>query len=95
MKINLKKNFVDVYGIENTDASIHAAVAAALFNLGQSKSASRDDKIRAYNLSVKLISNDGEIDVTSEDITLIKEVAGDAFTAGGYGQIVNIVENLK
>ena len=95
MKINLKKNFVDVHGVENADASIHAAVAEALFNLGQSKPASRDDKIRAYNLSVSLIKNDGCIEASSEDITLIKDVCAETFTAGGYGQIVNIVENLK
>lgn len=95
MKINLNRNFVDVNGVENTDASIYTAVAEALFNLGQSKPAARDDKIRAYKLSVSLIKNNGCIEASSEDITLIKEVCADTFTAGGYGQIISIVENLK
>lgn len=41
---------------------------------------------------MKVMQNPSEVEVTTEEATLIKEACGDILTAGGYGQIVELIE---
>lgn len=54
---------------------------------------SEEDKMRCYHLSVQLSEHPDEIELTTNDGTLIKRIAADSFVAGIYGQIYDIIEN--
>ena len=56
------------------------------------ESMSAEDKYRSYKLCQTIMASD-EVDLTSEDITLIKKVCSRCISgAGGYGQIVDLIE---
>lgn len=49
--------------------------------------------LMAYDLSQRIIKSTGEIEITVEEASLIKEGAEALVTsAGGYAQIVNLIE---
>ena len=54
---------------------------------------SDDEKIRCYHLAVQLAEHPGEVELTTNDGTLIKKIASADFVAGIYGQIYDIIEN--
>nr|DAJ04724.1 MAG TPA: hypothetical protein [Caudoviricetes sp.] len=95
MKVNLNKQFKDFKGEELKGESIAYSVAEALFFYGKDKPVSNDDKFKAYCISQKIIKSNGDIEITAEEACLIKEVCGEALTAGGYGQVYDIIENNK
>ena len=64
----------------------------ALFNYGKDKPVGRDEKFKAYVLCQRIIQGGGILEVTTEEGTLIKEVCGESLTAGGYGQVYELIE---
>jgi hypothetical protein len=56
---------------------------------------SNENKYKAYKLSQKLIAGKGEVEITSEEATLIKEITVNYLVAGAYGQIEEIIEQVK
>lgn len=91
MKVNFNRRFKDVDGNELPDNVAHS-VAEALFFYGKDKPVNREDKFRAYCLSNRIVRQDGAVDLTTEEASLIKEVCGEVFTAGGYGQVYDLIE---
>lgn len=91
MKVNFNVNF-RTYAGEETSERIFNVVAQCLFNYGKDRQAKREDKFRAYMLSQRIMQNPGEVSITTEDATLIKEACSDIMTAGGYGQIYQLIE---
>lgn len=63
-----------------------------LYTAGGKKPMSQEDKVRAYKLSLQMQEHPEEVELTSEDMTLIKEVTNEALVAGAYGQIVQVLE---
>lgn len=59
------------------------------------KPVSREEKFKAYVLFQKIVQSGGVLNLESEDVTLIKEVCGDSLTAGGYGQVYELVERKE
>lgn len=52
-----------------------------------------DEKYQAYTLCVKIRESIAEIELKAEDISLIKRICGECISgAGGYGQIVDLLE---
>lgn len=92
MKVDLNRRFRGFDGNELDGDTIATAVAEALFNYGKDKPVGRDEKFKAYVLCQRIIQNGGILNLESEDITLIKEVCGECLTAGGYGQVYELVE---
>ena len=93
MKVNLNRKFKDFKGNEfYGDDVITTTVAEALFNYGKDKPVSRDDKFKAYVLCQRIIQNNGVLDITTEEGTLIKDVCSECLTAGGYGQVYALIE---
>jgi hypothetical protein len=92
MKVDFNKNFRNYNGLELTGQNIAYAVAEALFNYGKEKPVLREDKFRAYVLCQRIIQNNGILDITTEEATLVKEVCGECLTAGGYGQVYELIE---
>lgn len=92
MKVDFNKRFRNYQGIELAGQDIASAVAEALFNYGKDNPVGRDDKFRAYVLCQRIIQGGGILEITTEEGTLIKEVCGECLTAGGYGQVYELIE---
>lgn len=92
MNIDLNRQFKGYTGHELEGDNIAMSVAEALFNYGKDKPVGRDEKFKAYVLCQRIIQNDGVLEITTEEGTLIKEVCGECLTAGGYGQVHELIE---
>ena len=95
MKVDLNRRFRGFKGNELDGDNVATAVAEALFNYGKDKPVERDEKFKAYVLCQRIIQGGGVLDLESEDVTLIKEVCGESLTAGGYGQVYELVERKE
>lgn len=95
MKVDLNRRFRGFKGSELDGDNVATAVAEALFNYGKDKPVGRDEKFKAYVLCQRIIQGGGVLDLESEDVTLIKEVCGESLTAGGYGQVYELVERKE
>ena len=95
MKVDLNRRFRGFKGNELDGDKPPPAVAEALFNYGKDKPVGRDEKFKAYVLCQRIIQGGGVLDLESEDVTLIKEVCGESLTAGGYGQVYELVERKE
>lgn len=95
MKVNLNRQFKNYDGSELDGQNMAMAIAEALFNYGKDKPVGRDEKFKAYVLCQRIVQNGGVLDLESEDVTLIKEVCGESLTAGGYGQVYELVERKE
>lgn len=93
MTIDLNKKFKDYKGLDTNDV-ISDKVAEALYTAGITPdfAIKREDKFRAYKLCKSIIDNNGVVELSSEDISLIKEICSSFFTAGAYGQVHEILE---
>lgn len=92
MRVNFKVNFRAFNGAE-TGECIADVVAQCLYNYGKEKQVPREDKFRAYTLCNRVMLNPSEVELTTEEASLIKEACADILTAGGYGQIHMLIEN--
>lgn len=92
MKVNFNKNFKTFDG-HDTPEIMAMVVAQALYNHGSGKPVSADKKFQAYRLSQLIIREQGNVEITTEDATLIKEICSEVLTAGGYGQVYETIEN--
>ena len=90
--MDLNSRFRGFDGNELGGDNIATAVAEALFNYGKDKPVDRDEKFRAYVLCHRIIQGGGILEITTEEGTLIKEVCGECLTAGGYGQVYELIE---
>ena len=95
LKVDLNRRFRGFKGNELDGDNVATAVAEALFNYGKDKPVGRDEKFKAYVLCQRIIQGGGVLDLESEDVTLIKEVCGESLTAGGYGQVYELVERKE
>lgn len=94
MKIDFNKNFKNYLGKETSNV-IYEKVAEALYSVGAipELKMGKEEKFRAYMICQRLISNNGVVDITTEDATMIKDVCAAYLTAGAYGQIQEIIDN--
>lgn len=51
-----------------------------------------EEKYAAFKLSIQLASHPDKVEMTTDDGTLIKRLAGKTYVAGIYGQIYDLVE---
>lgn len=92
MKVNFNRKFKNFDGSELDGDTITIMVAKSLFTYGNAETVDSDTKFRAYILSQKIAGAAGEVDITVEEASLIKEVCGKSLIAGGYGQVCEIIE---
>lgn len=99
MKVNFDKPFTDADGqavmVGDQKQMISERLGFMLFNLVQIKGqpATPEQKYEAYCLLRKIKQNPGEVEITTEEGTLLKDIAAEALSAGAYGQIYDIIEN--
>lgn len=77
--------------IERRDVTLKYLVCNQLVN---SESVKKEDKVKAYNLALKIHNAKGEIEVQSEDITLIKDciLSNEKLPALLAGQAIQLIE---
>lgn len=95
MKANFNRNFKDFRGTELPGESIAHTVAEALFNHGTGTPAPENEKRMAYGLSRRIFLADGEVEITAEEAAFIERVCSEKLTAGGYGQIYELIEGIN
>lgn len=88
MKVNFNQSFKDYKG-EETKQVIKDTVCQCLYSCADGFSA--DEKFRAYTLTLLIIPSTGEMELSPEDATLIKRICERSLTAGGYGQIAELL----
>ena|SRR3990167_5616352 len=97
MKINFGSHVADLKGValkdeKGEDVKLHVPCVNALTaNYQKENDIGGDEKYRRYKLAVK-IDKPEEIEVTSEEITLIKKLVGFAFTPILVGGIFDKLE---
>jgi hypothetical protein len=98
MKRNFKVVIRNYRGGVMTDSNgqpqmMNEVLGLHLFN-GSNNSVKADDESlkRAYNLSVQMHTKPSEVECTTEDLTMIKEVAKASLVPGVYCQIVKLIE---
>ena len=91
-KFNLNREFTDCFGTIIAGEKISDAVAKHLY-LGKGLSNDNgDEKYAAYKLSTKIVTAKNDVEITPEEIALIKKMAAVCFTPGAYGQVLDLLD---
>lgn len=99
MKVNLSKYFTDAQGnpviVAGKPQVIGEHLCFALFNLTQvhGAPATPEQKYMAYKLCKRIQADASNVELSTEEGTFLKELAAEVLSAGGYGQVVDIIEN--
>lgn len=92
MKINFNQPFKNYNGnviLKDGQPQTMADVIAKSLFYAENLDAAR--KTTAYTLSQKIFQATGDVELTIEELSLIKETVAD-LNPGGYAQIVNLIE---
>jgi len=90
-QVDFNKKFKDFNGVEIGNRTISEELALALYNAGIPElPISNEEKFRAYKLSTKLISQNGVVELSNEDVTFLNTFSSHVFAAGAYGQILEL-----
>ncbi|MCC8175536.1 MAG: hypothetical protein LIO91_03790 [Bacteroidales bacterium] len=92
MKINFDKRFKTFSGKDTSD-KMSDLVCQCLFSYGQKPGATPDSKYTAYKLCNRIMATPAEVELTTEEASLVKDVCGAMLTAGGYGQVYDLIEH--
>lgn len=98
MKINLRKEIVGADGtpmtVKDKKQYICDHVCQILWQMEEveGNAATAEQKYRAYKLMQRIAANPDEVEMESEDVTLVKNLTLKCFRAGVYGQIVDAIE---
>lgn len=92
MKIDFNRHFKKFDGSEAPEI-MRDIISQALFNMGAGRHVDMTTKFNAYMLSQKIMNATGCVEISTEEATMIKEAAAATLTAGGYGQIHQLIEN--
>jgi len=93
-KFDFSRKFKNFKGIEFGTETMAEQIASVLFGAGATPELAIDnaDKFRAYKLSTKLIAGNGVIEISDEDAAFLEKYCAMAFSAGAYGQIMDILK---
>lgn len=95
MKVNFNVPFKNYKGKE-TNEIVGEKVAEALFCAGSnSDKISNENKYKAYKICRKISEAICEVEISTDEATLIKEICAGYLVAGGYGQICELIEGEK
>lgn len=96
MRVNFKQPFKDCYGADIEPAnSIGEQLCVQLFSVSKidGQPLSPEEKYMAYKLCGRIAASPENVELTSEEGTFIKRLAANIYSAGAYGQIVDLIEN--
>lgn len=89
------QQMIDKDGQDNAiDATLQTAIVNAVLSpLQQGQNEKGTEKVKKYDLAMKVYKSDGEVELSAEDIVLIKERIADVFSPLVVGQCFNLLEN--
>ncbi|WP_195375347.1 hypothetical protein [Parabacteroides leei] len=109
MKVNFNKVLKDYKGdevyknvevikdgkkeVEKQPQLIKDFVCQSLYTCGEGLT--QEEKYLSYTLTLRIIPSVEDIEISSEEGTLIKKVCDKYLTAGAYGQVVELIEGGK
>ena len=93
MKRNFNRQFKDFRGNDIPGRSVAQEITEALFNHGKITPATEEEKRMAYILCKRIAMSAGEVEISTEEAALVKKVCAQSLTAGGYGQVFEIIED--
>lgn len=100
MKVNLNNPILGLDGMpvlhkDGRPTMADKEIAVYLYNLSSLKGAALtpEQKYRAYTLCMRIASSPKDLNLTTEEACLIKDVCFEKMSAGAYGQIVDMIEN--
>lgn len=101
MKLNFDKTFTDCFGKEVVNektgkgTNIAESLCMVIFNLNNvgGSPLPPEKKYDLHKICRKIADNPGDVELTTEEGSLLKEVAAEAYKCGAYGQVVDIIEN--
>ena len=101
MKVNFDRPFVDCFGKEVVNektgkgTNIAESLCMVIFNLNTVGGVPLppEKKYDLHKISRKIAACPEEVEISTEEGTLLKEVAAEAYSCGAYGQVVDIIEN--
>lgn len=101
MKVNFDRPFVDCFGKEVVNektgkgTNIAESLCMVIFNLNTVGGVPLppEKKYDLHKISRKIATCPGEVEISTEEGTLLKEVAAEAYSCGAYGQVADIIEN--
>lgn len=101
MKLNFDKTFTDCFGNEVVNektgkaTNIAESLCMVIFNLNSVGGVPLPPakKYDLHKISRKIAAEPGAVEISTEEGTLLKEVAAEAYSCGAYGQVVDIIEN--
>lgn len=101
MKVNFDRPFVDCFGKEVVNektgkgTNIAESLCMVIFNLNTVGGVPLppEKKYDLHKISRKIAACPGEVEISTEEGTLLKEVAAEAYSCGAYGQVADIIEN--
>lgn len=71
---------------------ISNVLAKAMFDVSTSAGLSPDEKYQAFKISQRVAADPEHVKLESPDIVLIRKVIAPVFSAGVYGQIIDLLE---
>lgn len=100
MTVNFNHEFTDCFGNgilgKNPGKASNMAeeLCLTLFNLSTLGGAmvSAEKKYLAYRLSLRISECPDAVELTTEEAGFIKEVSAEAYSAGAYGRVADLIE---
>lgn len=77
------------------DLIAHSLYAGTSLEYANDPDKDRAIKLKAYRLSEKISASEGPINITCEEVVLIRQAANGYQAAGTYAQIMNLVEEKE
>lgn len=101
MKVNLDKSFKDCFGNDVVNdktgkaTNMAESLCMVIFNLNilGGTPLPAEKKYDLHRLCRKIADFPGAVEISTEEGTLLKEVAAEAYSCGAYGQVVDTIEN--
>ena len=94
MKVNFNVPFKNYKGQE-TKEIIADKVSEALYALGSESKVGNDRKYSAYKECKRINESPSEVEISTEEATLVKDVCAEFLVAGGYGQVCDLIEGKE
>lgn len=100
MTVNFNQDFIDCFGnsIPGQDSqkatNMAEQLALTLFNLSTLGGGivPPDKKYMAYRLSLRISECPDAVELTVEEANFLKEVSAEAYSAGAYGRVADLIE---
>lgn len=101
MKVNFNKPFVDCFRKEvvnektGKEINIAESLCLVIFNLNMlgGTPIPAEKKYELHKISRKIAADPESVEITTEEGSLLKEVAAESYSCGAYGQVVDLIEN--